>query len=196
MPKIKDLTGKRFGRLIVLKMTLNRNKRGILWECQCDCGNIKEICRADLLTKTKSCGCLGKETRSKNGKKLSKLQHKFHYRGTKDISQSYIARVKQNSNRNSRHIEYNLTIEYLQDLLEKQNYKCALSGIPITGSQSTYRKSPYYAEQTASLDRIDSLKGYIVGNVQWVHKDINEMKWSKSQDRFIELCKLVAKNYE
>ena len=41
---------------------------------------------------------------------------------------------------------------------------------------------------TASLDRIDSKKGYIEGNIQWVHKDINRMKWAFNEDYFIKLC--------
>ena len=45
---------------------------------------------------------------------------------------------------------------------------------------------------TASLDRIDSSKGYVKGNVQWVHKDINKMKTDFEQSIFIKLCKSVA----
>jgi hypothetical protein len=44
----------------------------------------------------------------------------------------------------------------------------------------------------ASLDRIDSSKGYIDGNVQWVHKEVNEMKMQATQNEFIEYCNLVA----
>lgn len=47
-------------------------------------------------------------------------------------------------------------------------------------------------EGTASLDRIDSSRGYVEGNVQWVHKDVNFMKQALSQERFVELCTLVA----
>jgi hypothetical protein len=49
-------------------------------------------------------------------------------------------------------------------------------------------------EHTASLDRIDSSKGYCEDNVQWVHKDINRMKNTFDQDYFISLCKLIAEN--
>ena len=45
---------------------------------------------------------------------------------------------------------------------------------------------------TASLDRIDSKKGYIKGNLQWVHKDLNIMKNSYPNQYFIEMCKKVA----
>ena len=48
--------------------------------------------------------------------------------------------------------------------------------------------------QTASLDRIDSTKGYIEGNVQWVDKIVNAMKWNIPEKYFIEICKTIAKN--
>jgi hypothetical protein len=47
---------------------------------------------------------------------------------------------------------------------------------------------------TASLDRIDSSKGYVEGNVQWVHKRINIMKNDLSDSEFIEWCRVVSKN--
>jgi hypothetical protein len=47
---------------------------------------------------------------------------------------------------------------------------------------------------TASLDRIDSSKGYEEGNIQWVHKHINFMKRTYSQEYFIDMCKKVADN--
>lgn len=48
------------------------------------------------------------------------------------------------------------------------------------------------AELPLSLDRIDSNKGYVEGNVQWVHKDVNMMKQSYSNERFIGICCMIA----
>jgi len=45
---------------------------------------------------------------------------------------------------------------------------------------------------TASLDRIDSSKGYVRGNIQWVHIAINFMKHSLPEEEFIRWCCLVA----
>jgi hypothetical protein len=60
----KDITGQRFGRLIALKIIATSNQRSHIWECQCDCGNIKNIDGAVLRKgATKSCGCLVKDTR-------------------------------------------------------------------------------------------------------------------------------------
>lgn len=47
--------------------------------------------------------------------------------------------------------------------------------------------------RTASLDRIDSSKGYIEGNIQWVHKDINFMKQEMDENSFFCWCGIIAK---
>lgn len=58
----RELTGQRFGRLLVLYGTNKRQKRGVVWHCRCDCGNEVDI-RGDSLTSgnTRSCGCLQRE---------------------------------------------------------------------------------------------------------------------------------------
>ena len=47
-------------------------------------------------------------------------------------------------------------------------------------------------ERTASLDRIDSKLGYILGNIQWVHKQINEMKMDLAEVDFLRWVKIIA----
>lgn len=62
---IKDLTGKRFGRLVVLHETSKRLHGGVIWKAKCDCGTEKNISSRCLLNgDTTSCGCLAKETLS------------------------------------------------------------------------------------------------------------------------------------
>ena len=48
------------------------------------------------------------------------------------------------------------------------------------------------SDTTASLDRIDNSKGYLKGNVQWVHKDVNMAKGTMKNDSFIAMCKTIA----
>lgn len=68
-PPCGDLTGKRFGRLVVLGYAgpaseLGRSGKKIYWKCRCDCGRETMVSQSDLLTGvrgTKSCGCLRKE---------------------------------------------------------------------------------------------------------------------------------------
>ena len=61
MGKFVDLTGQRFGRLVVLKRAENKGERP-MWLCECECGNIKTVRGCDLKNgHTQSCGCLHKE---------------------------------------------------------------------------------------------------------------------------------------
>jgi len=58
MAKIKDLTGQRFGRLMVLYDTGERKNRNVVWHCRCDCGNELDVRSGDLVSiHTTSCGC-------------------------------------------------------------------------------------------------------------------------------------------
>ena len=77
MSNIKDLTGQRFGRLVVLEEN-GRTKRGsVIWKCQCDCGNITNVASGDLQSKTRSCGCLHKEQLSQ----LKRVKNKYDLSG-------------------------------------------------------------------------------------------------------------------
>jgi hypothetical protein len=174
-----DITGQRFGKLVVEKRIMgSRSGCHSKWLCKCDCGNYKEVASTHLRYKRiSSCGCL---------KNIVGPSHKL-WGGHGEISASYFARLKQNSKiRNRAPIDFEITIEYIWDLFLEQERKCALSGVELGFGRPE--------DTTASLDRIDSTKGYIVGNVQWLHKRINMMKGSLEQGYFIELCKKVANN--
>jgi len=67
---VKDLTGKRFGRLRVLRRAPSGPHWQTRWHCECDCGNAKVMQASNLTTgKSKSCGCGAEETRRINNAK-------------------------------------------------------------------------------------------------------------------------------
>lgn len=69
MGKFQDLTGKRFGRLVVTKYLGNYR-----WECKCDCGNITKVASGHLnASRIRSCGCLFLDTIRKHGLTNSRL---------------------------------------------------------------------------------------------------------------------------
>ena len=87
-----------------------------------------------------------------------------------------------------RGISFEVTPEYLGQLLIDQGHRCALTGYPI------YVRTT--KQFTASLDRIDNTKGYVEGNVQWVRKEINLMKLTHGNEEFIDICRRVSEyNY-
>lgn len=77
----------------------------------------------------------------------------------------------------------------LEKQLKKQNYKCRFTGLPL--SFAPY-KNP--GSVKASLDRIDSNKGYVKGNIQWVASVVNIMKQSLTDAEFISWCKLISQH--
>ena len=66
----KDITNQRFGKLVAIQATEQRKNGGVVWECQCDCGEVCYVQLSSLLNgHTRSCGCLQKE-------KVSQLMRK------------------------------------------------------------------------------------------------------------------------
>ena len=78
MGVFKDLTGKKFGRLTVIKRIIDETKI-VKWLCRCDCGNEK-IIRSTHLTSglIRSCKCLHKEILSKRLKKHGMSKDRFY----------------------------------------------------------------------------------------------------------------------
>lgn len=121
----------------------------------------------------------------KNGQKG--LREHASWKGYGEISGRLFYSIKRHAI--ERNLLFLISLEQIWDLFLKQNRKCALSGIDLKFSSSA-RSS----DGTASLDRIDSLKGYTVDNVQWVHKELNEMKMNMQESKFFQWIELVHKN--
>lgn len=70
-----DLTGKRFGRLIVINRSSKSNKKkDVMWECNCDCGETLPVLSRSLIHgRTNSCGCYHHDVVS-----LEPYQHLYH----------------------------------------------------------------------------------------------------------------------
>ena len=56
---VKDITGRRFGRLVAIERTKEQQYRNYLWQCRCDCGSMVVVGGSNLRSgHTMSCGCL------------------------------------------------------------------------------------------------------------------------------------------
>lgn len=177
-----NLTGKKLNKLLVLRQTSATRKGHRFWECLCECGKIKSYSTDHLTRKTnpvKSCGCIkfirGPQHRDWNG--YGEISgHWWHIHLTRELSIG-----------NNRHrINVKVTIQQAWKLFLKQKRKCSLSGIELFIDNRSHHN-------TASIDRIDSSKGYELSNIQWVHKHINFMKRDFTMDYFIDMCKKVVK---
>lgn len=166
--------GDKFNKLTIIAILRNtRNKI----KSKCECGNITYN-SPDEIKVRKSCGC---DVSGRAGKA------NWAWNGYEEIPGSMVWTMKRGAKK--RKLEVTIDIKYLWHIFLNQNGQCALTGQKlIFGTKGK--------DRTASIDRIDSDKGYIEGNVQWVHKDINTMKWDFTQDSFINMCRLVANNFK
>lgn len=159
---------KKFGKLKILEQ-LGSQK----FLCECDCGNKVVVNKGDLNSgNTKSCGCLFNQRLTNIG----------------EISGHFWQHTEKSAK--NRNIPFLIDINTAWQLFLNQNGRCAYTNVKLT----FYKKNTDWVSQTASLDRIDSKKPYILGNVQWVHKDINRIKWSLPENVFIEWCNKVHEN--
>lgn len=152
------------------------------YKVQCDCGHIyhtghSTFSRKDRLPYCTQCF----NTYTKKPKRSTMY--------SEHISKSIFIRICRSAK--LRGIKFDLLPNDLEEYILNQKFKCALSGIDINITKSFATKENRILN-TASLDRIDSSKGYIKGNVQWVHKDINVMKLDLTQEQFINYCKLIS----
>ena len=175
--KCIDIRGEKFGMLSPLRIDSRRTDR-IYWECLCDCGVCKSVAAKHLRNGTvTSCGCqqykLGKNNPT--------------WKGYEKISGKYWETLRRNAFK--RKLDFQISIEYAWQIFQNQNEKCALTGLPLT-----FKTKSDSCDGTASLDRIDSSNGYVEGNIQWVDKNVNTVKWDLSIDNFFRVCKMVVEH--
>lgn len=85
----KDLTGQRFGKLVALEPTEERQGRFIKWKCRCECGTITYVASGNLKSgHTQSCGCLYSKGELRIGQLLSEQNIKYQKEKTYDDCRS------------------------------------------------------------------------------------------------------------
>lgn len=161
----ENLLNKKFNSFTVIKLVVNRilpnGLRRVEWKCQCECGEYKNI----------------RETRLKSGKFIS--CNGCHSK--ESISSQFFCRMRNGAKQ--RNIEFNITAKEMYEILENQDFKCVFTGEQLFVSEKSIGN--------ASLDRKNSNIGYTKDNCQWIHKNINIIKNSFSNEQFLSMCKQV-----
>jgi hypothetical protein len=179
------MIGKKFNRLTVIDKALPGKGGRTYWLCRCDCGKEKRIQGKHLRKENiKSCGCLNKE----NPHLFKHASKHPRYKGVDDVTKTLVCKFERGAR--NRNIIFDVSVEYLSECFKNQNGICALTGekltLPITN------KDFKTANYNASIDRIDSSKGYIEGNIQWVTKMANVIKLDYTMEELIDFCYKVV----
>lgn len=89
----------------------------------------------------------------------------------------------------NRGMEYDLDEDHLKELWEKQNGRCVYTGIELEKRKEKATKLP----NQASIDRIDSSKGYVKDNIQFIAYSINLAKNDFTEEVFLCFLDQITK---
>lgn len=153
-PRMKNLTGKRFGRLVVLGYSHSDHNRNSLWHCRCDCGTETTVYRVGLVGgKTRSCGCLKMESIATVAERTL-LKHGHGREGSRTPTYRAWKGARERCN-NPNHADYR---NYGGRGIEMR-FASVLELIADIGEKPD--------APGLSLDRIDTNGHYEPGNVRW-----------------------------
>ena len=171
MGKIIDITGNRYGMLTVLGFSHLDNQNGAMWNVRCDCG-IETTKRGYAMKKGASLSC-GKHSPNKKPKGVA---------AANDLYRRYRQDAK-NKNRS-----FEIDKDYFLELTQQNCHYCGSAPNKQTCYKQEYNGQYIYN----GIDRIDSSKGYIVGNVVPCCHWCNIMKLNHSAEEFISHCRKVS----
>ena len=178
---VPDLTGKLFGYLTVLHRVENSKFGNACWLCRCVCGreitlstNVLHQGKRPTLGQV-SCGC----------HKARMRVHPFQY-----VLGMYKGSAKK------RGFKFSLPIDLFRTLLDS---RCDYCGTPpsLKLNRGMMQRFEAHADYRYNgIDRVDSSKGYIPGNVVPCCATCNRMKLNHPYDFFIAQIKRILAHYE
>jgi hypothetical protein len=175
-----------------MSKTKSKRKTG---ECTCDnCGVIfekplTELVRNKKLDRKNFCSrtCVGKNNIKNFPDRINNYDISVHSGHKKDEFtgfRDFFRRIK------NKYKDYDVDLPYLKELWDLQ-HNCPYTGVELVLPKWKGVNNPLI---TASIDRIDSSKGYIKGNIQYISITSNLAKSNMTHQQMIEFCMLIIKN--
>lgn len=172
LPHIKhNLSGQKYGRLFVVEPIPERNCGHVVYKCKCDCGKYKNVVGV-LLTRgdTKSCGCYSRE---------KTIEYNHSRKNTEFSAYNNLYKWFENQAK-QRGIKFSLDRNDINKIIHQPCYYCGAE------NSNTHKYKKIYEIKHNGIDRIDSSKGYEIGNVVSCCKTCNFAKNTMSQSEFYE----------
>ena len=169
MENSKNLIGKKFRRLTVIKRDFSDKWGKSKWICKCQCGKKISVIGGHLRSgNTQSCGCLKKERTSLiSGLAMMRRAIKNYKRGAKE-----------------RGFEYKLTEEQFRETTQKDCFYCGAKPNNIMKHCLSNGDFIYNG-----LDRVDNNLGYVIDNIVPCCKQCNKAKQKLTIEEFRDWVK-------
>jgi len=169
-----NLTGKRFGRWLVVRHTGKGKKRAQhYWECLCDCGTVREVRTSQLLIgRSTNCGCFG----------LQAMKIKNSLPVGQSALNTVLGRYKREAKK--RNYEWDLSKEDFVKITALNCHYCGIS--PLNRTESRNGAFVYNG-----IDRVENSVGYTINNTVACCRDCNLAKYKKTAKDFLDYIKRV-----
>lgn len=168
MPKLIDLTGQRFGRLVVIERVGSDKQKRATWLCRCDCGREHVVASSYLINgDIKSCGCTKSELLIRRNTRHNKVHTKIYIVWANMVQRCTYPKHQAYHRYGGRGIavcdEWRDSFQSFYDWAMAHGYD---------------ENAP---KGQCTIDRIDNDKGYSPDNCRWV--DMKTQRHNRSDSR-------------
>lgn len=167
-----EYLGTRVGTRTIVEI-LPGGGRSTFWIMTCDCGNSSK--RVASTTALRAGTCKSCSSRTKGVARGSKWPSGRNIDG--QLYRRWFVNAQQ------RELQWSISLDFLDNLIEQQNWRCAVSGLPIDAASR---------HGDCSVDRIDSKLPYTITNVHLVTKMVNMSKQTFGLSEFVAMCRSVS----
>lgn len=190
----QNLVGQKYNKLTIIEHVAYRRVK-----CKCDCGNEKECDLYDLKrSRIIACGCARNSPKARELARIRAydLQKKGilnkggDYRTDKYTCFKYMLKCIKKNRKQINKI-CNISLEDLEEVWKKQKGLCAYTKLQLVLTTHTDRRKSIPKWKLASVDRIDSSKGYEKDNIQFVSRTINYAKHDMKHEDMIKFLNFV-----